>query len=723
MSIRGVFGHGTSTNGMPGGPAEPDFFPALVSMVEDVAAAEAEPSDEVLGLLLSGLRDRMTELNATAPEEERGNLQALQTRIDALQDRLNPATAASTSTAAPISHPSRPLRYDEFDRRIDTLISRSDSASIDAIEQELLQYRGTLETNREGDQLNPLFRKIASFSEGQYAIQVVAREDADAEAARARAAALNPSNQPHYNADIGAWLGNIDNAIGAMLQAGGGNFDPFDSELAFLSGIIHALPAGDENKERYLHQLMQIQRQLEPILDLSFDPEGMNPAAYYQKTQERLNVYEGAREVLHHFRVAPPREELSARQMHLYNSLTTQCNSLREELYTALQLSECLDLSIEENRELLVESFGDPSALIEVLEEEIRAADLPPRYRQDHLDQLMKIKSYYFIILQSLETPHTTTVAGPEVATTSFGSMSPISSAFALTDFPTNRSLRTQDLAFNGGEYVPQGEGRNPALDSLAVEAKALGLHLNHLVEFDLDQSKVTIRDLATGEETADSIEIHSNQHYPVCEAGENRSQVMRYNLDAWARAGHTVHPALGSLEGSCPFFVPGIENFVERNFTSLNEIAALGEFGSHGPDLRQPPLYLEAENPVYRRPRFFNIERPTPLFTNEKNLSMLNKAEKTALRQQWMGYREHLMTEYYEKIVREGGTVYCYNKGAQVVLLGLIEAAERTSQDLSKVTVVPIHSDDCVVSKRVPEFRACVDQLLGRVIDSSENT
>lgn len=285
----------------------------------------------------------------------------------------------------------------------------------------------------------------------------------------------------------------------------------------------------------------------------------------------------------------------------------------------------------------------------------------------------------------------------------------PLSTVLDST-FPGNKGLQGKNVSMRGGFIVPEGEGRSPNINQLAQQFHHLGGTLKAYAVFDLLGGVCSLQDALTGASFDGQLTFTSPLHYPACHQGQNRSQLLRHKLH---NAGLQDQPAYGALGGNAPFFIPG-EDFVSGSITRIKAWEMIDIYGTHNSQLPSEPLY---EN-VYRQARFISRPGPLSLFSNTWDPTTMQTEDKQTLQYQWSESREHLMQAYYEKIVREGGVIYCFDKSFQVILLGLLEAAERTRSNLSKVTLLPILCEDPLQQDpvRVDEFNSCVDQLLDRI-------
>jgi hypothetical protein len=275
-------------------------------------------------------------------------------------------------------------------------------------------------------------------------------------------------------------------------------------------------------------------------------------------------------------------------------------------------------------------------------------------------------------------------------------------SAVAARYFKDNRLLHlgvlasgpTAALAFIHSPIPTEDPTKGPLKDFRSVGELREHFPLNRLTrQFQEHGGELQVLNWNSGE----SVTLPERGNiYPVCEQGRNRSQLTCSLLKR--TFGDRVQPPHGAMGGCDPFM-----HYTEERRDPLHWTRpARGEFpdpGSYG----FSSLDEEGErDPVGRIPR---IGEEHLISTRRLDPALFTQVEyKVEFRiEEGMSARGEMRTwmdeNYFKPIIEEGGTIIAFNKSAHVMLLRLVEVAERENLQLNKVTLIATEADDPVVA------------------------
>jgi hypothetical protein len=221
-------------------------------------------------------------------------------------------------------------------------------------------------------------------------------------------------------------------------------------------------------------------------------------------------------------------------------------------------------------------------------------------------------------------------------------------------------------------------ENKETKFDSLLKQFQALGGRIEPatILEFNKEQKEFKLK----GE-----INLPSGANiYPVCEAGENRSQITAFMLQKEHKELQVAQPhgAKGSVD---PFILPTMSADELQHSESVDWERELAY--KFSPTLTEP-LYEEK----------LGTKRVARI--GEEELKIYINAIQKGSKKELIFARDHMDKHYFGKIINDGGHIISFNKSFHIMMARLVEVAKKQNKKLDRIVLHPVESDDPAVLK-----------------------
>jgi hypothetical protein len=176
---------------------------------------------------------------------------------------------------------------------------------------------------------------------------------------------------------------------------------------------------------------------------------------------------------------------------------------------------------------------------------------------------------------------------------------------------------------------------------------------------------------------------------YPVCEAGENRSQIMTLILQKEHRELKVAQPhgAKGSVD---PFILPTMS----ADELQHSEVADWEREMAY-------QFYPTLTEPLYEK----ELETKRVSRMGEAELKIhINAIQKRSIKELKIA-RNHMDKNYFGKMINDGCHVISFNQSVHIMMARLVEVAKKQNKILNRVVLHPVESDDPAVLKAYRSF------------------